>query len=123
MPHQDEHYLLSLYKPPFRYDRRGGYIWDADGKMLADNYDPDDAIDVSQKIEPALRIRGWGYIQYLKHNNLTPAQIQDGLGEIMAQALTDYWLKKQQVTQQNSPIDILDNLLDKTFDNILGAKQ
>lgn len=88
-------YLLSLYTPPFRFDRRGGYIWDAQNKMVADNYDPDDAIEPPKNLEPALRIRGWGYIQYLKHDSLTPEQIQDGLGEIMAQALTEYWQRSQ----------------------------
>lgn len=88
-------YLLSLYTPPFRFDRRGGYIWDAQNKMVADNYDPDDAIEPPKSLEPALRIRGWGYIQYLKHDSLTPEQIQNGLGEIMAQALTEYWQRSQ----------------------------
>ena len=99
---ENQTYLLSLYQAPFRYDRRGGYIWDANSKMVADNYDPDDAIDLSQNIEPTLRIRGWGYIQYLKHDQLSPAQIQDALGEMMAQALTEYWQRKQPPSQQNN---------------------
>ena len=43
---------LKLYKPPFRFSH--GFIWDADDRMVAD----------CPAEDAALRIRGWGYIQY-----------------------------------------------------------
>jgi len=66
---------LELYKPPFRFSH--GFIWDADNRMVADRPAGD----------AALRIRGWGYIQY-KPN---PEQLQDAMGELIAQAMTEMW--------------------------------
>lgn len=70
----------ELYTPPFRFEY--GYIFDANGNMVADNRtDGEDA---------ALRVRGWGRIQY--HEN--PEQLQDAVGELIAEALTEFWSKK-----------------------------
>lgn len=69
---------MSLYVPPFRFEH--GYIFDSQGNMLADDH-TDGAI---------ARIRGWGKIGYLPEAE----EIQDTLGDIMAEALTDYWNKQ-----------------------------
>ena len=70
---------VKLYKPPFRYER--GYIFDADNSMVADN-DAQDTVG---------RVRGWGRIQYLPN----PEILQDRVGELIAQALTEFWEKKK----------------------------
>jgi hypothetical protein len=66
---------LALYKPPFRFIH--GYIKDADEQTVAD--------DAGEAV--ALRIRGWGRIQYMPHAEA----LQDTAGEIIAEALTEYW--------------------------------
>lgn len=68
---------ISLYKPPFKFDF--GYIWDADGQMVADqNLNEDGQI---------LCVRGWGRISYLEN----PEALQDEVGEVIALALSNYW--------------------------------
>lgn len=74
---------LAIYKPPFRFDRYG-YIWDADNHMVADNHIEKDADGA------ALRVRGWGRISYLEDAE----QLQDEVGRMIAQALTEYWERK-----------------------------
>ena len=69
---------LKLYKPPFEF--RSGYIWDADGSMVADQ----------GATEAVLRIRGWGHIQYLKE--FKPEDLQDEVGRLCAEAMTNFWL-------------------------------
>lgn len=64
---------LGLYLPPFRYVH--GYIYDARNNMVAD------------ESGHCLRVRGWGRISYLKD----PETLQDAAGEIIAEALTEYW--------------------------------
>lgn len=73
---------LSIYTPPFRYDEYG-YIWDANNHMVADNHIEKDSDGA------ALRVRGWGRISYMKN----PEAIQDALGELMAKALTEFWVR------------------------------
>lgn len=68
---------IALYKPPFKFDH--GYIWDADGRMVADNN-----LDEDGQI---LRVRGWGRISYLENAEA----LQDEVGEIIAIALSNYW--------------------------------
>ena len=66
---------LALYTPPFHYAY--GYIWDAKENMVADNHGQD----------VALRVRGWGRIGYQPNAE----QLQDTVGELMAEALTKFW--------------------------------
>lgn len=66
---------LDLYKPPFRYE--GGYIWDAESNMVAD--------DIAENA--ILRVCGRRRISYLKN----PEQLQDAVGKHIAKALTQYW--------------------------------
>jgi len=68
---------LALYQPPFRFDH--GYIFDANHRMVADNEGQD----------VALRVRGWGRISHLP----TPEALQDKVGELIAEALTEYWAR------------------------------
>lgn len=75
---------LELYKPPFRHIH--GYIQDANGLTVAD-----DAAG-----NAALRIRGWGRIQYMKD----PEALQDGVAELIADALTEYWRRMTQPEAQ-----------------------
>lgn len=71
---------FNLYTAPFRYDT--GYIWDSKDEMVADQ----GGIDELEKI---MRVRGWGRIQYLK--NFKPEQLQDQVGKLCAEALTNLW--------------------------------
>lgn len=68
---------IALYKPPFKFVH--GYVWDADGHMVADNN-----LDQDGQI---LRVRGWGRISYLEN----PEALQDEVGEVIALALSNYW--------------------------------
>lgn len=74
---------LALYKPPF--SRVHGYIYDADSRVVADDAAAKDE-------EAALRIRGWGRIQYL----VDPEALQDAAGDLIAEALTEYWQRRTQ---------------------------
>lgn len=71
---------VALYKPPFKFF--GGYILDSEGQMVADNDVDEDA--------HILRVRGWGRISHLEN----AAELQDEVGELIAEALTSYWLCK-----------------------------
>ena len=66
---------LDQYTPPFSY--RGGYIHDVDHKMVADDAGGNHI----------LRIRGWGKLGKLENG----AEVQDMIGELIAEALTEYW--------------------------------
>lgn len=79
---ENEKQAIELYDPPFRYDDRGGYIWDASCNMVAD--------DRTDNGETA-RVRGWGRIKKLQD----PGAIQDCVGEHIAAALTVYWQAKR----------------------------
>lgn len=76
---------LELYSPPFKF--KYGYIFDNTGKMVADNGMVDELKNMI-----ALRIRGWGVIQYLEEFN--PEELQDEVGKHCANALTQYWESK-----------------------------
>jgi hypothetical protein len=69
---------LALYKPPFQF--QSGYIFDADHQVVADDHE--------SKVD-ALRVRGWGRIQYLEN----PRELQDEVGRMIAIALTEFWNK------------------------------
>lgn len=80
---------LDLYKPPFKF--KCGYIFDASGEMVAD--------DDSVPEHVAARIRGWGRIQYLP----SPGDLQDEVGQMVAEALTAYWEQAAQPPAQAEP--------------------
>ncbi|MEX0563129.1 DUF551 domain-containing protein [Raoultella terrigena] len=72
---------IGLYTPPFRFEH--GYIWDAKGRMVADNHvDGEDA---------ALRVRGWGRISYMEN----PEALQDEVGNVIALAMTEFWERRK----------------------------
>ncbi len=62
--------IFSIYKAPFRADKYGVFIFDADSNMVAD-------MDLFEK---KFRIRGWGRIQYMEN----PEQIHDALASAFA---------------------------------------
>ena len=70
---------MQLLKPPFSYDM--GYIWDSakDQNMVAD--------EGECEIGTIARLRGWGRLGYLPDG----AEIQDAIGEIIAEALNQYF--------------------------------
>jgi len=71
----------ALYIAPFRFER--GYIFDAKNEVVADNSD-------NQKNDSIIEIRGWGRIGYLPN----PEALQDTVGYIVAQALTEFWMAR-----------------------------
>lgn len=80
---------FNLYKPPFRYQY--GYIYDSEGNVFADNGGgDDDQIESENSGNLALRVRGWGRIQYLK-TEFNNGDIQDVVGELIVDALNCYW--------------------------------
>jgi len=70
------------FKPPFRFEN--GYIWDADGEMVADNR-PE--IDDPPQPDATLRVRGWGRMKYEKDSE----QLYQAVGRAIADALTRGW--------------------------------
>lgn len=72
---------LDLYKPPFKYHPQLGWIFDGEGRQVLDKIDE----------TAVLRIRGWGRIGYLEN----PEQLQDKVGELIAEALNEFWDKNQ----------------------------
>lgn len=72
---------IDLYKPPFIYHSPSGWIFDGEGRQVLDKIDE----------TAMLRIRGWGRIGYLEN----PEQLQDKVGELIAEALTKFWQENQ----------------------------
>jgi hypothetical protein len=72
---------VALYTPPFHYQH--GYIFDSKQHMVSD----DGAIG-----EAAARARGWGRIVYMQN----PKALQDEVGQIIADALNDFYAKNPQ---------------------------
>jgi hypothetical protein len=68
---------FRLYRGPFRYEQ--GYVWDADNEMVAD--------DRVEGAIPVGRVRGWGRVSYLPE----PKELQDAVGDLIAEALTAHW--------------------------------
>lgn len=77
---------LALYQPPFHFIH--GYIYDSKNKMFSD----DDGQDTVQ------RVRGWGRISYLPD----AAKLQNEVGALIAEALTEFWTKAQELKDQPS---------------------
>jgi hypothetical protein len=74
--------VFELYKPPFSFNC--GYIFDSDGAMVAD-----ETRSMLAHISHVARIRGWGRIGRMDDAE----KIQDMAGEIVAEALTEFWRK------------------------------
>lgn len=72
---------LELYNGPFSY--QSGYIFDKASHMVADQGDAEKSVEGAV----AVRIRGWGRISYMPY----AAQLQDEAGQVVADALTQYW--------------------------------
>lgn len=53
---------------PIEYRQAGQYLYDAEGKMIAN-------------------VRGWGWIQYLKVED--PEAVQDEIGQFIAEAISE----------------------------------
>jgi len=67
---------LGYLKPPFKFNH--GYIFDAEGHMVADDGDWKNHV---------VRIRGWGAMRHLEK----PEELQDMIGTLVAEALTEFW--------------------------------
>ena len=79
---------LSLYKPPFKF--QCGYIYDSNGDCFADiNARLDDTIEAADG-SIALRVRGWGRIQYIK-SEFDCEDLQDAVGHEIVKALNKHW--------------------------------
>ncbi len=75
---------IELYTPPFKFDQFG-YINDAVSNVVADDHTE----DAPGEVKPPLRVRGWGRMCYLPD----PEQLQDQVGELIAQALNEFWMR------------------------------
>ena len=71
---------LKLYHPPFKFVH--GYIYDSKNEIVADQ----------AEFLAALEVRGWGRIKYMDNAE----NLQDRVGELIAQALTEFWKKNLQ---------------------------
>lgn len=81
---------LDFYKGPFKFDHMGGYIWAVGDKSTGGNQM---FADLDAASERCARIRGWGALQYLK--DVDPAALQDEVGVMFAEAITEYWDRKK----------------------------
>jgi len=78
---------ISLYVGPFNY--YCGYISDSKGEVFA---------DLGSILEQEARIRGWGRIQKLEDAEA----LQDKVGELFAEALSQFWLAAKQDEESQS---------------------
>lgn len=79
---------LACYKPPFQY--KLGYVWDSQGHMVADEGREHELESLSSTV--GVRVRGWGRLGKLKDGD----KIQDKIGELIAEALNEYWKENAQ---------------------------
>lgn len=79
---------MSMYVAPFKYLH--GYVFDARNQMVSDNGNDSDANSVEGSV--AARVRGWGRFSYFENG----AEVQDEVGQMMADALNDYYEKVKQ---------------------------
>lgn len=83
---------MAVYKPPFIYQY--GYIYDSQNLMVADNGGLGKE-DPGVKGAVAARVRGWGRLGYLPNG----AELQDEIGQMMADALNALYTQAQPVEQ------------------------
>lgn len=76
---------LAIYKPPFKFE--SGYFFDSDGNMVADKHEAE-----------AMRVRGWGRISYMP----TPEELQDHIGKLIAQAMTELWVRGSALAEKDA---------------------
>lgn len=62
--------VLDLFRPPFWYDKEGGYIFDANNQMIGE-------------------VRAWGFLQKFENGGA----MQDELGEKLVQAFNQLYTK------------------------------
>ena len=79
--------VLSLFTPPFYFQH--GYTFDSNNQMVAD-----EGRDLALGTIIS-RIRGWGMIKYKGTPEVKAEEIQDAAGEIIAEALNQYWKNNQ----------------------------
>lgn len=84
---------FALYKPPFKFQH--GYIFDSAGSMVADQ----GGFDEKMGDAIAARVRGWWRIGKFP----TPEQLQDKVGELLAEALNDLWERNAGVALPAEP--------------------
>lgn len=81
---------LALYTPPFTFEY--GYVHDANGNVVADNsIERDEEVTSHKEGNLLLRVRGWGRIQKFPN----PENLQDCVGELICEALNEYWEKQK----------------------------
>jgi hypothetical protein len=80
---------MSVYKPPFTFLH--GYIYDSQHLMVADDGPITGEGGVAGAV--AARVRGWGKLGYRPDG----AKIQDEIGQMMADALNEYYAARQVV--------------------------
>lgn len=68
---------IEMLKPPFSYEH--GYIFDSEHNMVSDDHDCGTGT--------IARLRGWGRLGKLEDG----AEIQDAIGELIAEALTEWF--------------------------------
>ena len=89
---------LKIYTAPFTY--RAGWIRDANNVVASSaGRQHDQPLNVIEDVIGIMQVRGWGHIQYIDLNKFSPEDLQDQIGEIICEALNDYWdkhAKKQQ---------------------------
>lgn len=79
---------MAIYTPPFKYLH--GFIYDSQNYMVSDGNllgEPNESV----KGAVASRVRGWGRIGYMPD----AAALQDEVGQMMADALTQYYEREQ----------------------------
>lgn len=91
---------LDFYKGPFRFDSMGGYVW-ANGDPSTNGSQM--FADLDQASERCARIRGWGALSYLK--DVDCEALQDEIGRMFAEAITEYWDKQKNTITATIPAD------------------
>lgn len=82
---------MSIYVPPFKY--KNGYVVDSNYNILADAGSPRSKESVTSAV--ACRIRGWSYISSKDYSKKLLGQIQDSIGDMVAQSLNDFYARRK----------------------------